>query len=181
MKFRPHIPLVLLLLGVTSGWGRAADTVVIPVGEYTPLIRSQEEPKVREVPAFRLDVHPVTNAEFLDFVTRNPQWRRSQVDALFADELYLAHWADDLEPGPNAPLNAPVLQISWFAVRAFAAERGGRIPSIAEWERVASVGIEMESSRRDPIFAQRMSAWFSRPTEEMMPDVMADAPNLGGA
>lgn len=139
MKFRPHIPLVLLLLGVISGWGRAADTVVIPVGEYTPLIRSQEEPKVREVPAFRLDVHPVTNAEFLDFVTRNPQWRRSQVDALFADELYLAHWADDLEPGPNAPLNAPVFQISWFAVRAFAAERVYRVlPSGKAWRRSGS-------------------------------------------
>ena len=180
MRISRRFPLFLLLLGVMSGRGGAAETVVIPTGEYVPLIRSQEEPEVREVPAFRLEVHPVTNAEFLDFVQRNPQWRRSQVGALFADEQYLAHWAGDLELGPNAPPDAPVVQVSWFAVRAFAAERGGRLPSIAEWERVAAVGIEMESARNDPVVAQRMTAWFSRPTEKRMPDVMGDAPNLLG-
>ncbi|MBT5900913.1 MAG: SUMF1/EgtB/PvdO family nonheme iron enzyme, partial [Opitutaceae bacterium] len=125
-----------ILLGLLSGWAGAADTVTIPVGEFAPLIRSREEPEVRQVPAFKIDVHPVTNGEFLAFLHEHPQWRRSRIAPLFADEQYLAHWRGDLDPGPSAPLDAPVVQVSWFAARDFAATRGGRLPTIAEWERV---------------------------------------------
>ena len=180
MKNGSQIMRCGILIGLLSGWACAADSVTIPAGEYAPLIRSREEPEVRVVPAFRLDVHPVTNGEFLAFVREHPQWQRSQVAALFADEQYLTHWQGDLELGPRAPADAPVVRVSWFAARAFAATRDGRLPTIAEWERVAAVGIEMESARADPVVAERMSAWFSRPTEETMPLVMTDAPNLLG-
>ena len=168
------------LLGLTLGWTHAAEPVMIPAGEYAPLIRSKEEPEVRIVPAFRMDLHPVTNAEFLAFVERHPQWQRSSVSPLFADEQYLAHWQGDLELGPDAPPDAPVVRVSWFAARAFAAERGGRLPTIAEWERVAGVGIEQESARGDPEVDRLMAAWFSRPTDQSQPVVMSDAPNLLG-
>jgi formylglycine-generating enzyme required for sulfatase activity len=169
-----------ILLGLLSGWAYAADSVTIPVGEFAPLIRSREEPEVRPVPSFRIDVHPVTNGEFLVFLREHPQWQRSRIAPLFADEQYLAHWRGDLDPGPSAPLDAPVMQISWFAARAFAASQGGRLPTIAEWQRVAAVGITMDSARADPVVAERMTAWFSRPTETTMPAVMADAPNRLG-
>lgn len=169
-----------LLLGLISGWAVAADSVTIPVGEFAPLIRSREEPEIRPVPAFRIDVHPVTNGEFLAFLREHPRWQRSQVAPLFADERYLAHWLGDLDPGPWAPLDAPVVQVSWFAARAFTAARGGRLPTIAEWERVAAVGITLDSARADPVVAQRMTDWFSRPTETTMPVVMADEPNRLG-
>ena len=169
-----------ILLGLLSGWACAADSVTIPVGEFAPLIRSREEPEVRSVPSFRIDVHPVANGEFLAFLREHPQWQRSRIAPLFADEQYLAHWRGDLDPGPSAPPDAPVVQVSWFAARAFAATRGGRLPTIAEWERVASLGITMDSARADPVVAQRMTTWFSRPTETTMPAVMGDAPNRLG-
>ncbi len=180
MNLHRRILWLCLPLGLSSGWSHGADSVTIPAGQYAPLIRSREEPEVRTVRAFRLDVHPVTNREFLTFVRENPQWRRSRVAPLFADEQYLAHWQGDLEPGPQAPLNAPVVRVSWFAARAFAASRGGRLPTIAEWERVASVGVGIDAARTDPVVAQRMTAWFSRPTDQTLPAVMADVPNRLG-
>ena len=111
---------------------------IIPAGVYRPLFRSDSDPKEIPVKAFALDIHPVTNAGFLDFVRANPRWRRSQVKRLFADENYLKHWAGDLDPGTAATTNAPVTWISWFAAKAYAAWAGKRLPTTAEWELVAA-------------------------------------------
>ena len=73
--------------------------VLIPAGVYRPLFRSENDAKEIPGDAFYLDVLPVTNAEFVEFVRANPRWRRSQVKRLFADENYLEHWAGDLDPG----------------------------------------------------------------------------------
>src|SRR5688572_15778342 len=65
---------------------------LIPAGRYSPLFRAEKDPKEVAVRAFFLDVAPVTNAEYLEFVKANPKWRRSQVKRLFADEGYLESW-----------------------------------------------------------------------------------------
>ena len=44
-----------------------------------------------------MDVEPVTNAEFLAFVTAHPEWRKSKVKPIFADDRYLRRWPADLE------------------------------------------------------------------------------------
>jgi len=75
---------------------------VIPAGSYVPLQRSVKDLAAVPVAAFRLDVTPVTNAQFLAFVRANPKWQRSRVSPLFADASYLELWAGDLEPGPRA-------------------------------------------------------------------------------
>ena len=77
-----------------------------------------------DVPAFELARFPVTNAEYLAFVTAHPKWRRSRVSKLFADASYLRHWRGDLDPGPRAPARSPVVHVSWFAARAYAAAHG---------------------------------------------------------
>jgi formylglycine-generating enzyme required for sulfatase activity len=99
----------------------------VPGGVYRPLFRGDSDAKEFPVKAFVLDIHPVTNAEFLDFVRANPRWRRSQVKRLFADENYLKHWAGDLELGDAITTNAPVTWVSWFAAKAFAAWAGKRL------------------------------------------------------
>ena len=63
--------------------------VLIPAGEYAPILRGRDEPERVPVAAFWLDARPVTNAEFLEFVQAHPQWRRGNVSALFADTGYL--------------------------------------------------------------------------------------------
>lgn len=155
--------------------------VVIPAGIYVPLSRSVlDEPQV-EVPAFRIDVFPVTNAEYLAFVTANPKWRRSQVSPLFADESYLRHWAGDLEPGPEARPDAPVVNVSWFAARAYARWVGKRLPMTAEWERAAAAGYTTTNAQSEPEYTAELYAWLSKPVPAVLPSVHTARPNLYGA
>ena len=80
----------------------------VPAGIYRPLFAGENDLKEIPVAGFQLAATPVTNGEFLDFVRANPQWRRSQVKRLFADENYLKHWAGDTELGPACDAAQPV-------------------------------------------------------------------------
>jgi sulfatase modifying factor 1 len=156
------------------------DMVVIPAGTYEPILRSIDEPAKVAVLAFRLDVRPVTNAEFLEFVRANPRWQRDCVAPLFADAGYLDHWADVLELGPSAPADAPVVRVSWFAARAFAAWKGKRLPTTVEWERAASAGFAAEDGRTEPALRQSALAWFAQPTPAALPAAGRGRPNFYG-
>jgi sulfatase modifying factor 1 len=107
--------------------------VYVPAGRYKPFYKSSGN---REIPVapMCLDTRPVTNAQFQEFVRTHPEWRRSQVDRIFAEPNYLAHWHDDLS-APEDSLSAPVIQISWFAAGAYCEAQGGRLPTVREWER----------------------------------------------
>jgi formylglycine-generating enzyme required for sulfatase activity len=155
--------------------------VLIPAGVYVPLQRTAKDPAQVAVAAFRLDAQPVTNAEFLAFVTAHPKWRRSQVSRLFADSSYLEHWAGDLEPGPKAPPNAPVVRVSWFAARAYARAAGKRLPTTAEWELAAGAGYTGLDGRNDEALNRDLYAWLARPVPAVLPDVATARPNFHGA
>src|SRR5262245_58661881 len=111
-----RLPLLLLapLLALGVVRGAETDMVTIPDSIYRPLFRGEKDAKEVLVEAFQLNVRPVTNGEYLDFVKAHPQWRRSQVKRLFADERYLGHWVGDLEPGEGRG-GQPVTNVSWFA------------------------------------------------------------------
>jgi formylglycine-generating enzyme required for sulfatase activity len=155
--------------------------VLIPAGTYAPVLRGLNEPERVAVPAFWLDERPVTNAEFLEFVRANPKWARSRVSPLFADAGYLGDWLGEFELGPQAPAAAPVVRVSWFAARAYAAWRGQRLPSTAEWERAAAVGFVSENGAAEPAFTQAALAWFGRPMPNPLPAAGQGRPNLHGA
>lgn len=153
---------------------------LIPAGVYEPILRGKDEPARVDVAAFRLDVRPVTNAEFLAFVRAVPKWRRSQVSPLFADGEYLSHWSGDLDLGPGAPAQAPVVRVSWFAARAFAAWAGKRLPTTAEWERAAAVGFTSETGASEPAYRRAALGWFAQPTPDPLPAAGEGPPNLHG-
>lgn len=111
------------------------------------------------VPAFLLARVPVTNADFLRFVTANPEWRRSQVPRIAADSQYLRHWSGDLQLGLNAVPTAAVINVSWFAASAYASWVGGRLPSTMEWELAASRFKKMFGDNPDRLNAQVL-AWY---------------------
>jgi formylglycine-generating enzyme required for sulfatase activity len=162
--------LALIAIAIGGAWtgadSRAAapsGMALIPTGSYLPLFAGEGGGKAVRVPAFYLDVSPVTNADFLAFVRANPDWRRSRAAEIFAERGYLASWAGDLETGPGAPADSPVIDVSWFAARAYARWRGRRLPSVAEWERAAQAGFESEKGADEPAYREAILAWFSRP------------------
>ena len=171
--------LVLATLARAAAPGRPG-MVTIPAGVYAPLIRTAKEAPQIALAAFRLDVTPVTNGQFLAFVTAHPAWRRSQVSPLFADATYLESWTGDLEPGPKSPPNAPVVQVSWFAARAYARWAGKRLPTTAEWEFAAAAGYARPDGRNDAELNRDLYAWLARPVPALLGNVESMRPNFYG-
>ena len=138
----------------------AVAAVLVHGGTYEMPLQTGRIEQPREVRAFWLDRTPVTNGDFLAFVRARPQWRRDRIKRLVADASYLARWAAPDALGPRAPERAPVVEISWFAARAYCAWRGGRLPREAEWELAAK-------DEPDDI------AWYETPTADVLPSVHA--------
>src|SRR3954452_3445958 len=99
MKMRMASHVVAVFLTFSAFCGAEPGMAEIRAAIYRPLFRGEMDAREVVIAAFQLDVQPVTNAEFLNFVRENPKWRRSQVKRLFADERYLVHWTGDLELG----------------------------------------------------------------------------------
>jgi sulfatase modifying factor 1 len=150
-----------LLLGAAVSAAAPPQAVVGP-GSYMPLDAPDPEAAAIPVAAFRLDVTPVTNAQFLQFVGRDPSWRRDRVKRLFADERYLAHWASPDDLGAALP-DAPVTHVSWFAAEAYCASRGARLPTTAEWEVAAAADESRRDATDDPEFRSRVLDWYAKP------------------
>jgi formylglycine-generating enzyme len=171
--------LLLALIGLGASASRADEMALLPAGLYTPFQRVKPSgsagpvaPRPEEVAAFRLDVTPVTNAEFLAFVSDHPQWRRSQVKPIFADSRYLHRWADDLHLADAEAAREPATNVSWFAARAYCRARGQRLPTTQQWEYALADG----GSGQDKI--RRISLdWFGRPNASRLGPVGSAAPN----
>ena len=157
-----------------------AGMALVPAGRHTPLFRAEKDPKDIPVPAFFIDVLPVTNADYLEFVRAQLRWERSKVKRLFADVEYLQRWAGDLEPGANAPLNAPVTHVSWFAAKAYCAWKGKRLPTTAEWEYVAAASPGRADGANDTEFIREVRAWYSMPAPSALPSVGRGRMNFFG-
>jgi formylglycine-generating enzyme len=113
----------------------APGEVYVPAGRYEPFFKGAQK-STRSVGPMCVSAAPVTYAEYAAFVRAHPEWRKSQVTKLFAEDSYLADWKDDFTPPPES-LQKPVTFVSWFAAGAFCEARGARLPKVAEWERFA--------------------------------------------
>jgi formylglycine-generating enzyme len=121
--------------GVSLGASRALTRVA--AGTVRPFYKGGAQEV--SVPSFSLETEPVSRGAFLEFVSCRPEWRRSAVPAVKAEQGYLSDWVGDREPG-DAPLSDPVTAVSWFAARAYCESVGRRLPTTLEWERALGRG-----------------------------------------
>lgn len=130
---------LLILIGLSSAAAQArdaaADMAIVPAGWFRPLLAAETEAAVR-VKAFRLDRYAVTHADFQRFTAAHPEWRPGRPPRILADRNYLRGWSGDAPPPELA--RTPVVNVSWFAARAYCAAQGKRLPFTAEWELAAA-------------------------------------------
>ncbi len=153
--------------------------VLINGNYYTPLFIKTGENKKQFVKSFYLDIHAVTNKQFLDFVRANPEWRRSQVKRIFADKNYLKNWQADLNLGKDLNPLSPVTYVSWFAAKAYSKWAGKRLPSVAEWELVAAGNI-ITGGTAQINSNKKLIGWYSAKLPEHLNNVTSQGKNRYG-
>lgn len=157
-----------LCLGLTASLASGAHAqptplVTVTEGVLFPFYGRGSASAAVTVPAFQLEVTPVTNAQFLAFVRATPRWKRDQIARLFADARYLSHWQGPETLGPGARPNQPVTHVSWFAARAYCSSLGRRLPSEHQWELAAQADETRRDASRDPAFIAQILRWYSHP------------------
>ena len=159
----------------------AINMVPVPAGDYRPLYMSKDSPQT-QVKAFNIDVLPVTNQQYLTFLVANPRWQPQAIPQIFAEQQYLQHWQHNgHERLPSdGQLNSPVINVSWFAAQAYCRSLNKRLPTVAEWERVASASESQADGSQEKSYHRRILEWYSLPSSEQLPKVGANKPNFWG-
>ncbi len=170
---------LLLALAPVAALAAPGDWVRLPGGTFRSSLQFEDTSEVR-LPPFQLQAAPVTNAEFLAFVRRNPNWQRGKAPAAFAEQRYLQHWAGPLTLGARARPDQPVVNVSWFAADAYCRAQGARLPSWNEWEYAAAADETRRDARNDPVWKERILRWYSRPSNSALPRVGLQAANAYG-
>ena len=151
--------------------------VLITGGSFKPFFGS--DTSIVKVETFMMDEHPVTNRQFLAFVKANPQWRKSNVKRLFADESYLINWVSDTILPLNINPDAPVCSVSWFAAKAYSESVNKRLPTLDEWEYTARADEKLADARKVKDYSDRIIKLYMIKDRQFNP-VKQHNPNYWG-
>lgn len=150
-----------------------------------------------DVDAFYIDRYPVTNEQFLRFVTAGgydeiPIWDREIWPEIFeyvdrSGEPGPRYWRDGrFLPGEE---HLPVVGVSWYEAVAYARWTGKRLPTEAEWVKAGSWPVVPKPGlwiqRRYPwgntFDHQKANIWGSGPDEVVPVDQFGKGASVGGA
>ena len=166
MKFPNYIASAILSLTLFVALMTSAPVntlkaqVLVSSGAYNSVLPEEKGEPV-QVNSFYLDTTAVTNEEFAVFVSETPQWRPSNVPAVFANSGYLEHWGEDAQPNLDSTgQDRPVTNVSWFAANAYCQWAGGRLPTLDEWEYSAQL-MDFESREQMQQFSSELMSWYS--------------------
>ena len=162
MLKRKIVLSLFLSLIATSLWSQQTSMVTIERGTFVPLYGATTKEPV-EIKAFNIDAYPVTNAQFVAFLKKYPEYSRSKIKGIFADKSYLSHWESDFNYGKTNVSNAAVTNVSWFAAKKYCECQGGRLPTMDEWEYVAMADEKRIDARTKDSFNRYIMSWYEKP------------------
>lgn len=157
-----------------------ATTAIVGPGTYHRLYATRADERDVPVGAFRLDREPVTQSDFVAFVRAHPEWRRDRVAPLLVEPRYLSSWEGPDSLGPAIDPKQPVVDVSWFAARAYCGSRGMRLPTRAEWEVAAQASERRADAADDRAWKARLLDLYTRPAPARLPRVGRTGANFWG-
>lgn len=167
-KRSPFISMLVLPMALLSGPAVSAeDMVLVPEGSFTPFFLKRddanpvEQPKVK-VDQFWMDSTPVTNRKFQEFVSKHPDWHKSNIRKIFTDSHYLEHWQNAQGSPDTENLDQPVVNVSWFAADAYCEAQGKRLPTTDEWEYTLA-----DNERDKENLQKQIIKWYSVPNKTL--------------
>jgi iron(II)-dependent oxidoreductase len=143
----------------------AAGSFPIGTDDRASAYDNERPEHVVELERFRIDVYPVSNGQFLQFVGDGGYRRRelwNEEGWAWLREARVEHPARWLRTangswwerqfGRVAPLDPlrPVIHVCWFEADAYARWAGKRLPTEEEWETAAACDLENGIARRYP-------------------------------
>ena len=137
------ICILLFSVGIHfSASAQETELISIPAGTFTmgSKTRAADERPMHKVylDAYYIGKYEVTNAEYYEFwklqpESESPEKTRQHTPENFTHLPHIGDWPARAEQFPNYP----VVGVSWHDAAAYAAWKGMRLPTEAEWEKAA--------------------------------------------